>query len=104
MVREVGRNGFLQKVSTCLCRDGSDLTVPDFIPLPPLPLISSISVSYIKDKSNLRLSNNLHLKMFGRGRRTGAINIWDAQWSMKSCIHGGHMGKNIKIKEVSGWI
>lgn len=52
---------------------------PAFLPLSPLPLISSISVSHIKPKSNLLLSNNLNLWMFGRGSRLAAINISDVQ-------------------------
>lgn len=80
MVREVIRNGFLQKVSICLCRDGSDLTViPAFLPLSPPLLVSSISVFHIRAKSDLLLSNNPNFGMFGRGSRIAAINIWDVQ-------------------------
>lgn len=76
MVREVGRNGFLQKVSICLYKGESGLTViPAFLPLSLLLLVSSISVSRIKPKSDLLLSNNLNVGMFGRGSRIAAINI-----------------------------
>lgn len=68
----------------------------------PLPLIASISVSHIKSKSKLVLSNNLNLGMFGRGSQLAAIIIQDAQWSMKSCIYDGIWGENIKIEEVAG--
>jgi len=66
---------------------------PAFLPLCPLPLISSIHVSHVKPKWNLLLLNNPNFRMFGRGNRTAAIYTQDAQWSLNNCIHDGHVGE-----------
>lgn len=64
-----------------------------FLPLCPLPLISSIHVSHVKPKWNLLLLNNPNFMMFGRGNRIAVIYTQDAQWSLKNCIHDGHVGE-----------